>query len=712
MTTVASPTRAGIDVGALFDVTEVAVVGASPGKHYSTSVLANLRRHGVPPAHLHPVNPRYAEVDGLPCYPDLAALPARPSLVVSLVGGRLVDGVLDQTIAAGVPAMLVIADGYSEEGPEGSARQLALARKAAAGGVALLGPNSLGYAAPARGIGAWVGGALPDLTPGTVALAFQSSGMLNLVMNQVAERQIGISGAISVGNEAVLDVADFVRHYASDMDTAVLGLVLESTTRPSELAAALLAASAAGKVLVVLSIGKSERGMLNAASHAGRMATGARVWDALYRQVGAVVVDDLADFLDTIALAGGIPVGTDVHGLALATISGGDCGMLADMADAMGLSLAAVTPQTQAALDDALSREGILANPLDVRNTRTSAPEVFWRSITALAADTNVSVVGLRMNLAAAPAPWHEQLYEKLAATVRSAGAECVFMSRVHETSSPAWYELFHRLGTPFLTSYGGALGAFGHLQRRPAVDGSAGFPAVPAAPEPVTAGRALDWAGTVEWLRGWDLPYVPSGLAESTVDAVRRAGELGYPVVLKGVVPGLAHKSEHQLVELAVSGPEVAAAAADRLLDRARALGEGTAVEVQKMIAGGAEFYLGAHRDPILGPIVSFGLGGIFLEVLHDVVYAVPPVTEEQALALLRELTGWAVLAGARGQQPRDVAALAALVSRFSAAVAADAGTVTTVDLNPVMVFPAGGGVLAVDAYVERKGVDGAVQQ
>jgi acetate---CoA ligase (ADP-forming) len=377
----------------------------------------------------------------------------------------------------------------------------------------------------------------------------------------------------------------------------------------------------------------------------------------------------------------------------------------------MGLSLAAVTPATQAALDDALSRDGILANPLDVRNTRTSAPEVFWRSITALAADQNVSVVGLRMNLAAAPAPWHEQLYEKLAETVRTAGAECVFMSRVHETSSPAWYDLFHRLGTPFLTSYGGALRAFGHLQRRPAVDGSAGFPAVPAAPDPVAAGRALGWAETVEWLRRWDLPYVPSALAPSTADAVAHAGELGYPVVLKGVVPGLAHKTEHQLVELGVGSPDAAEAAADRLLAAARGLGQDAAVEVQKMVAGGAEFFLGAHRDPILGPVVSFGLGGIFLEILHDVVYALPPVTEQQVLALLRELTGWAVLAGARGQQPRDVAALAALVSRFSEAVAADAGTVTAVDLNPVMVFPAGGGVLAVDAYVERKGVDGAVQ-
>ncbi|HEV7658092.1 MAG TPA: acetate--CoA ligase family protein [Mycobacteriales bacterium] len=704
-----APARAAVEVDALFDVGAVAVVGASPGKHYSASVLRNLVHHGVPAEHVYAVNPRYSDVDGLRCYPDLAALPERPSLVVSVVGGKLVDGVLDQVIAVGVRAMLVIADGYSEQGAEGSARQLALARKAAAAGVALLGPNSLGYAAPARGIGAWVGGTLPDLTAGNVALAFQSSGMLNLVMNQVSERRIGISGAISVGNEAVLDVADFVRHYASDVDTAVIGTVLESTTRPSELAAALLAASAAGKVLVVLSIGKSERGMLNAASHAGRMATGSAVWDALYRQVGAVVVDDLSDFLDTIALAGGIPVGTDVTGLALATISGGDCGMLSDMADALGLELAPVTPATQAELDDALSRDGILPNPLDVRNTRTSAPEVFRRSLTALAADENVAVVGLRMNLAPAPAPWHEQMYATLAALVRDAGAECVFMSRVHETSDPAWYELFHRLGTPFLTSYGGALGAFRHLQQRPSVAGEAGFPAVPAAPEPVAVGTVLDWTGTTQWLRKWDLPYVGSALAESTVDAVARADELGYPVVLKGVVSGLAHKSEHQLVELGIATPPDAAAAADRLLAKARVLGDGAAIEVQAMVGGGAEFFLGMHRDPILGPIVSFGLGGIFLEILHDVVYALPPVTEDQVLALLHELKGWALLAGARGQQPRDVAALATLVSRFSEAVAAD--DVTAVDLNPVMVFPAGGGVLAVDAYVERKGVDVAVQ-
>jgi acetate---CoA ligase (ADP-forming) len=284
----------------------------------------------------------------------------------------------------------------------------------------------------------------------------------------------------------------------------------------------------------------------------------------------------------------------------------------------------------------------------------------------------------------------------------------------VHETSSPAWYELFHSLGTPFLTSYGGALGAFRHLQQRPAVDGAAGFPAVPAAPEQVAASSALDWSETVAWLRRWDIPYVASALAESTSDAVALAGELGFPVVMKGVLPGLAHKSEHALVELGLADSAAAADAAGRLLGRARALAgspAGVAVEVQAMASGGAEFFLGAHRDPILGPIVSFGLGGIFLEILHDVVHALPPVTEGQVLALLRELKGWAVLAGARGQQPRDVAALAALVSRFSEAVAADAGTVTAVDLNPVMVFPAGGGVLAVDAYVERKGVDVAVQ-
>jgi len=696
-------------VSSLFEVTDVAVVGASPGKYYSSNVLKNLVARGMPPERVYPVNPGHQSIDGLTCYPDLRSLPRTPSLVISLVGTGQVDSVLDEVIATEVPAMMVLADGFAESGGDGIERQAALAEKAARHRVALLGPNSLGYASPAHGLGAWVAGTLPELVPGNLALVFQSSGMLNVVMSKVAERRIGLRGALSVGNEAVIDVADLVRYYARDEECSVIGLVLESTTRPQELATALLEAHEAGKILVVLGIGKSERGMLNAVSHAGRLATNGAVWDALYRQVGAVVVEDLSDFLETVALAGGMPVDADDARLALITISGGDCGLLSDMAETLAVDLADVHADTKSVLNQELARDDILPNPLDVRNTLTTAPDVFWRCLTAVASDENVDVVGLRMLLPPLPTEALVEKYTEIARLVREADTQCVFMSRVAEVSSPAWYDLFASLGTPFLTSYGGALRAFAHLQRRNAdralVDPGATFSAVPESPQPIQAGVAEGWEETTAWLRKWDLPYVASALVDSPDEAADQAVDLGFPVALKGVLPGLAHKTEHQLVRLGIADETAAIDAATDLFERMADLDPSTPakVEVQAMAGDGAEVFLGAYRDPILGPVITFGLGGIFLEVLRDVIHALPPITPEQAESLLTRLKGWPVLNGARGKEASDVAALAELVSHFSEAVAADAATIGSVDLNPVLVYARGHGLVAVDAFVER---------
>ena len=700
------------DPMALFDVDSAAVVGASPGKHYSASVLANLRSFGLPIERVWAVNPKYDEIDGHDCFASLGALPERPSLVVSLVGVDRVDAVLDDAIAAGVKAMLVIADGYSEMGAEGTARQAALAAKARANGVALLGPNSLGYVAPSRRVAAWVGGRVPArLTPGRVSLAFQSSGMLNLVLNQVAHRKIGLAAAVSVGNEAVLDLSDFIHAFADDVETDVLGIVLESTTRPRALAQALLHAHSAGKTVVVLSIGKSERGMKNVTSHAGRMATSGKVWSALFRQTGALIVDDLTDFMETVALSAGIPAAARGGGLALATISGGDCGLLSDMAEGYHLELAEVTAATQAILDAQLSRTNILANPLDVRNTRTSAPEVFWASLAALAADPNVDTVALRLNLALAPTEQHEEMYRTVAEHVRANGAACVFMSRVTETSSDRWFDLFEELGTPFLTSYDGALKAFANLQRQRRderfVVRDVAFTAMPDEVTDLPASSAASYAETMAWVERAGVPFTKTVQAADVATAVAAAGTLRFPLVAKGIVPGVAHKSDLKLVELGIA--DVAdlegrvAALFGRMADLPVAPGsDPVSVEIQEMATGGSEFFIGMHSDPILGRIVSFGLGGIFLEVLEDVVYAVPPVSSAQAEELLQLLRGWAMLDGARGQEPRDVAALAETIAGVSAVVAAPDSTVTSLDLNPVLVMPAGAGVVAVDAFVE----------
>lgn len=700
------------DPMALFDVSSAAVVGASPGKHYSTSVLANLRNVGLPVERVWAVNPKYDDIDGHACFASLQALPEKPSLVVSLVGVDRVDAVLDDAIAAGVTAILVIADGYSERGAEGTARQSALAAKARAHGVALLGPNSLGYVAPSRGVAAWVGGRVPArLTPGRVSLAFQSSGMLNLVLNQVAHRRIGLAAAVSVGNEAVLDLSDFIDAFADDAETDVLGIVLESTTRPRALAQALLRAHTAGKTVVVLSIGKSERGMRNVTSHAGRMATSGRVWSALFRQTGALVVDDLTDFMETVALAAGTPAAARGGGLALATISGGDCGLLSDMAEGYGLELAEVTPATQATLDEQLSRTDILANPLDVRNTRTSAPEVFWASLAALAADPHVDTVALRLNLALAPTEQHEEMYRAVAEHVRANGAACVFMSRVTETSSERWFDLFEELGTPYLTSYDGALKAFANLQRQRHderfVVHEAAFTAMPDQVTELPPSSAASYPDTMAWVEQAGVPFTRTVQAADVAAAVAAADGLRFPLVAKGIVPGVAHKSDLKLVELGIADvgdlEGRVAALFGRMADLPVAPGsDPVSVEIQEMATGGSEFFVGMHSDPILGRILSFGLGGIFLEVLEDVVYAVPPISADQAGEMLRLLRGWAMLDGARGQEPRDVGALAETIAGVSRVVADPRSTVTGFDLNPVLVMSAGSGVVAVDAFVE----------
>jgi len=697
---------------ALFDVSSVAVVGASPGKHYSSSALINLRQFGLAADQVCPVNPKYDEVDGHRCYPSIEALPERPSLVISLVGVDRVDAVLDDVIEAEVPAMLVIADGYSEMGAEGTARQAALAEKANRHGVALLGPNSLGYVAPSRRVAAWVAGAVPErLSAGRVSLAFQSSGMLNLVLGQIAYRRIGLAAAVSVGNEAVLDLADFISSFADDAETDVLGIVLESTTRPRALARALHHAHRSGKTVVVLSIGKSERGMRNVSSHAGRMATSDRVWTALFRQVGAIVVDSLSDFMETVCLASGLPAAHHSGGLALATISGGDCGLLSDMAEAMNLQLSEVIPATQAILDEKLSRTDILANPLDVRNTRTSNPDAYWASLAALAADPLVSTVALRLNLAQSPTDAHDKMYRKVAEHIRANGAQCVFMSRVQEVSSERWYDLFAELGTPFLTSYDGALKAFanlqGHSKNARFVNDDGSFSAVPdLVQEPATT-RVMSWRETMDWVEQTGVPFTKTAQAVSASEALIEASTMAYPLVAKGIVEGVAHKSDLDLVELSIRDATDLESRLEALFDRMTALRDEpdagpVGVEIQEMAAGGAEFFVGMHSDPILGRIMSFGLGGIFLEVLQDVAYAVPPVSPAQAIALLETLQGWQLLQGARGERPRDVPALADVIANVSAAVADPQSTVSSFDLNPILVMAAGDGVVGVDAYCE----------
>jgi acyl-CoA synthetase (NDP forming) len=701
----------GIPLDKLFAPQTVALVGASDERHYARSIIANLRAHGFADEAIFPVNPRYREVAGLTCYPDLTALPRVPDATGILIGKTAAHSVLHTAAELGSRAALVIADGYAEESTAGLDEQHALGDIARTSGLAMLGPNTLGYVVPATGAGMWCAGALPaPLRPGGVAVLSQSSGMLNLLMSLAGRRLLGVRACVSVGNAEVIGLPELISHFARDDDTDVLGLVVESIDRPRALLDALQLARAAGKPVVVLKIGVSDLGRQNSVAHTGRMAGPEQGWTALFDRLGVVQARDLDDLVETLTLFGGTTralADRDRLGVAFATISGGETSLVCDIAADERLSLAGLDPQTLATLRDDLGKPSMIGNPLDLQNTRTSRPDVFWHALGALCADPNVDLLAVRFNLSEQPNPTLEELYRRVAGLARGAGKTLIVLTRAYEHLDLAWWRFFADLGLPFVLSYRNAMRGLAALASWLATRSR---PVDPPRAAPLTAGVAdttpveLAPDGVAEWLTRATIPYVRSELAATPDEAVAAAERIGWPVALKAVAPGLVHKSEAGGVALDLNDTEdVEAAAKAMALSVAEAIGvapEAVHFEVQQMARAGVEVILGAVPDPTWGPIVLIGAGGIHAETLSDTAWDLPPISPERAGQLLRRLRIWPVLDGTRNQQRADVEALVAAISAFSRAVVDDE-TVAAVDLNPIVVGPEGRGVRVVDASV-----------
>ncbi|MFI6350303.1 acetate--CoA ligase family protein [Streptomyces sp. NPDC050560] len=716
--------HAPYDIGKLLAPRTVALVGASDERHYARSIIANLRQHGFADSAILPVNPRHDTVAGLPCHPDLGSLPAPPDATALLIGRGGAQDMLRAAARAGSGAALVIADGYAEESPAGLARQRALGDVAREAGIALLGPNTLGYVVPATGAGMWCAGALPaPLTPGGTVVLAQSSGMLNLLMTMASRRLLGIRACVSVGNAETIGMPELVDHFAADPDATVLGLVMESTDRPRALAAALARARDAGKPVVMLKIGVSDLGRRNAVAHTGRMAGPERGWQALFDRLGVCTVGDLDDLVETLTLFGGLATAlppraldTGRLGLAFATISGGETSLICDIAAQEGVTPAELAPDTLASVRAGLGKESMIGNPMDLQNTRTTRPEVFWAALRAVCADDSVDVLAVRLNLGEHPTPALEKLYADVAEVTRGAGKGLLVLTRAYEHLDLAWWRYFASLGVPFVLSYRNALRGLGRLThwladrpRTPLPPGA--VPELAGGDEreavPLTAGEARDW------LRAAGIAYIPSALAATPEEAGRAAADLGFPAVLKAVAPGLVHKSEAGGVALGLADrAAVEAAAGAMAASVAAATGlapERVGFEVQRMAGEGVEIIVGAVPDPTWGPVVMVGAGGIHAETLGDVAWDLPPLTPGRVRELLRGLRVWPVLDGARGRPRADTDALADLVAAFSEAVVRDAAVLGGVDLNPVVVGPEGTGAHAVDAAVLRTRPPGA---
>ena len=699
-------------VAALLRPRTVTIVGASERPDsWPARIRRNLRAFAFPgPVYL--VNPRHSAIDGEPCYPSVSAVPGEVDHLVVLVPAPAVAEVVAEAGRRGARSATVFSGGFGEGGDtEGQARGEAVRAAAAASGVRLCGPNCLGNVAPREGAVTFAEQAIEPFQPGGFGLVAQSGGIGGAVLRYAAQRGIGVSYGVLSGNELDLELADYVAFLADDPATSVIGLFIEGVRTPARFLAACLAARRAGKPIVALKVGGSAEGRAAALAHTGAVAGSPAVFAAVCRRYGIVQVNSPDEMVETVELLLHTPP-LKGDGVVLATLSGGARGLLADLSAELGLSLPPLAPTTVRALEERLGVGTSIGNPLDIGWGALSSRESYLACVEALLADPALDVLAVQEELPRGPdQAARAETCQALAAVAARAGKPLVFYSRASYRLSE--YALAYRPSclTPFLQETRRTLQALRH-----AVDyGAAVRRPLPVSPSPPQSeGKGTGWRARLAaldaplpplhaaaLLAAYDIPTPPQHLAQSPTAAAAAARALGFPVALKTASPQVAHKTEAGGVRLGLG-----TAAAVR-----EAYGAVTAVEpaagalVQAMVPTGVEVVLAALQDPQWGPVLLFGLGGVFVELFGDRSLRLPPLDADDARAMIAETRAGALLASYRGRPRADEAALVAAIQQLGILALELGDSYAAIEINPLVVLPEGEGVYAVDVLVLPRG-------
>lgn len=702
-------------VGRFVNPRTIAVVGASEGTEYGGKLVRNLLNGGFPKERLCPVNPKLETVQGIKAYKDIRDVPIPVDLAVVVVRSDIVPDVLRGCAEKGIAAANIISAGFGEQGPEGLARQNALVTLARELGIRLVGPNSLGITNVNDGIFAtsaslvWEGG--PPIIPGGISLISQSGALAYTPLaRRAAERGIGYRAVASVGNQADLTVSDFVEYFAAhDPQTSVIAVYLEGLPVGDgrRFLDAVRTARAHGKPVLVLKVGRTAVGEQAARSHTAAFTGSDRVYNGCFEQAGAVRVEDLDDLWEVGDLFRLILAFEPRGGIGMMSNSGGFNSVFVDQCGIREVPIASASQETADKLDEILKGFGHAGNPADITNhigrdslvpllhSLSADPEVDLMvvGITPVGRGERALKIAGGIQQALNSQPTSAKPYVVLWPAAGSAESE--------EYAGPL---RLHREGIPVFreaAKCARALQMFRgyHVQR--SQPGEA--PDRPNRPAPIQGTEALpevfDPMAALQALSAAEIPIARSLQAADASAALRAAEELGYPITLKLDALGLGHKSEVGAVRSGISLARELAVACEQMWERTGAVPDRRGFIVQEQ-ASGHEIIVGGVQDPVFGPVVMVGSGGIWAEVHRDVVFRPAPVDAATARGMLERLASAPLLRGARGQGPYDVDAAAEAIVRFSELFAGLAPFVTQFELNPLFVLPEGGGVRAVDAY------------
>ncbi len=681
-----------VDLEEFFHPDGVAVIGGVDRTQTEAALRAAMDvRWGRGNWHL--VNPKGGSIGSVPIYESVADVPEPVSLAVISTPPAACAQIVDECGTVGVRYALVFSSGFSEVGPEGAKLEAELGEDGRRNNIRIFGPNTNTNAfEPVPEI--------PGLRGGKIGVVTQS-GHNGRPIVQGVHFGIGFSRQVPCGNEVDLEVSDFIEYFAYDDDTAVIAGYIEGFRSAERLRAALEAANAQHKPVVILKIGATDAGSRMASSHTGHLTGSDDVIDGLFEQYGVVRVRDLDELLETAALFA--KLGPDVtEGAGLYSISGGSSTLMAEAAELAGVVAPPLAEETQERLHRHIPHYLAVSNPVDNGGTfiMTQPAEIRRQVIRDICDDPAVgyTVVGIT----GAVAPMTDPLGDDILALVNEVDKPIIATWNSFKVDELGFDRLVES-GVPLFRSFRGcfaALAAYHRYQRhqegfrvRPALS-----EAVPSAAEGALRASPPD---TEAVLRAFGLPLAASKVASSPSDALRAVEEIGFPVAVKIASADFPHKSDAGLVVLGLDSLDGVEQAAQAVLDRARRAAPDAAidgVEVQQMVAGGTEMIVGVTRDPTLGPAVMVGTGGVFTEVLADAAVRPLPLDETDAYEMVRSLKGFPLLDGARGRPPADVDALVQVIMSTAHLAAALGDRLAELDLNPVVVLDRGEGAVVVD--------------
>lgn len=681
----------------------VAIVGASSDPERIGGRPVQYYRQNRFAGRVYPINPNRDEVQGYRAHPTIESVPDRIDLAVIAIPAAQVAASIEQCARKGAKAAVVFSAGFAEIGPAGAALQRELSAVASRCGVRVLGPNCLGLFNARAGhfatFSSFPASGLP--MPGRVGLVTQSGAYGTHVLMQARARRIGINIWVSTGNEVDLDVAALIEALAGDADTDVIACYLEGVRHGPNLLRALGAAHAAGKPIILMKVGRSVIGAQAATSHTASLAGSDAVFEAALRSYGVERVETTERFLDLTYAASRarLPCGDR---LGIITISGGAGVLMADVAEAEGLKVPPLPAAAQQALL-AANPLGSPRNPVDVTGQALNDIDLVRQHMAAIFADANYDcAAGFFTSW-----PGVRATGPKLQAALREGARDRAGRPTALVMLAPSdIVQSYEEEGFLVFEDPSRAIAALGGLARLSALLASP--PRCPAAARIPTAGllpqRGLSEVEAKRLLSQAGIAMLPERLVASADAAREAAAVLGCPVAIKIVSSEIAHKTEIGAVVLDVASPDAAATAFERVtaaFESAVPNGRLEGVLVSPMVKDGVEIILAAKNDAVFGPVTMVGIGGIFVEVLKDVAMRVGAVEVEEARQMLKELRGYALLAGARGRPAADLDAAAEAVAAFSAYALANAGRFESIEINPLLVRPRGYGAVALDALV-----------